>query len=86
MTSASPCPVRPVRPPVVATLDAETGVFTAALNLDLERDAFRATFSGLLSDLLSTEGGGDEAKADEGVFCEAASHHALSNEQGPFQV
>jgi len=40
---------------------AKEKVFTAALDLDLERDEFRHTFSGLLSGLFSADLSGDEA-------------------------
>jgi len=40
---------------------AKESVFTEALNLDLERDEFRHTFSGLLSGLFSADLSGDEA-------------------------
>lgn len=66
-----PAATKPLRPSLLETLqiaargsreyqDQKELVFLAALQLDLERDAFRNTWTGQIESMLGTDGSGDE--------------------------
>ena len=58
---------------------AKEDVFLAALDLDLERDEFRNTFSGLLSGLISTDRSGEEVVSGTVGSAEASVSRKLKS-------
>ncbi len=58
---------------------AKEKVFVAALDLDLERDEFRHTFSGLLSELLSTDRTGSETVSGTSAEAEGSVTRKLKS-------